>query len=445
MTTLVDFPVKPEARPYLDAARADPDEPDWLARRRRRALARFAEAGFPSRRGEAWRYLDLRPLTEAPLPPAPRPSDRVASAGALPPQLAESALTRGGFRLALVDGRFSPALSAIADLPDGVRLESTANAIISNPAAVGTALDALSDAPDQPFAALNAALFSDGFVLDVAPGVVLEEPIEIVHLAFGGVPASLHSRSLVTIGAESRVRLFESFTGEGRYWCNDVVALRLGPGAELDRVTLVEEAEAAIHLAATDAELGAAARLGSFVLLLGGRILRHEITVRSTGERTWCRLDGAFLAAQRQQMNIVTAVHHTAAQCETRESFKGVAAERAQGAFQGRITVHPGAQKTDAHMLSRNLLLGTRAAIDTKPELEIFADDVKCSHGATVGDLDEAALFYLAARGIPRDEARRMLIAAFLGEALESVEPIALREHLAARLARRLGGLEEPA
>ena len=180
------------------------------------------------------------------------------------------------------------------------------------------------------------------------------------------------------------------------------LAVRLAEGAALDRVALVEEAEEAIHLAAIDASLGAAARLDGFALLLGGRTVRHEVIVRSEGEAAHCGLDGAFLLAGRQEANIVTTVDHRR-DGETRELFKGVAAGRAHGAFQGRITVAPGAQKTDAHQLSRNLMLGRRAAIDTKPELEILADDVKCSHGAAVGDLDEAALFYLRARGIPSE------------------------------------------
>jgi Fe-S cluster assembly protein SufD len=189
--------------------------------------------------------------------------------------------------------------------------------------------------------------------------------------------------------------------------------------------------------------LGARSRLDSFALLLGGRTVRQEVVVRMAGEAAHCGLHGGFLLAARQEANILTTVRHLAVGGETREVFKGVAAGRAHGAFQGRITVAPGAQKTDAHMLSRNLLLGRRAAIDTKPELEIFADDVKCSHGAAVGDLDEAALFYLRARGIPREEARRMLIEAFLIEAVELAEPASVRPHLVARLARRLSLLED--
>jgi Fe-S cluster assembly protein SufD len=437
MSTVVDFPVKPEARPYLDAAHVRPGEPDWLARRRRIALARFAEQGFPSRRGEAWRYLDLRALEAKPLPPAK-------------PGLPVSRVSLGniGFpgrihRLVLVDGRFSPELSAISGLPAGVWFGPTQAAIEARPDLVEAALEPLSQERDQPFASLNAALFSDGFVLDIAPGVALRDPIEILHLASGEVAASFHTRNLARVGADSRVRLIETFTGAGRYWRNNVVALQLADRAALDRVVLVEEAEDALHLAVFDAVLGRAARLTSFALLLGGETVRNEAVVHSEGERAFCGLYGAFFAARHQQANFITIVDHAAERGETREIFKGVAADRAHGAFQGRITVRPGAQKVDAHMLSRNLLLGAHAAIDTKPELEIFADDVKCSHGAAVGDLDEAALFYLLARGIPREQARRILIEAFIREAVEIVADPAMRERLLTRLARRLAALEE--
>jgi Fe-S cluster assembly protein SufD len=437
MSAVIEFPVQPETRPYLRSASGQTGEPDWLTRYRRRSLARFAEHGFPSRRGEAWRYLDLRPLEQSPMLP-------LATVGAIPAALVDDiGFADAAYRLVLVDGRFMPEFSSIAGLPAGVRFGSTASAIDTQPEQVRETLELPLPDRDRSFAALNGAFFTDGFVLEVEPGVVLERPIEIVHLASGEASGSLHTRSFVVVGTESRVRLIESFAGEGRYWRNDVISLRLAAGSELERVALVEEAADALHFSDISAVLDRSSRLNSFVLLLGGRTARREVRVRSEGEGAVCGLYGAFLLARRQEANVVTTVEHMAERGETREVFKGVATGRAHGAFQGRITVRPGAQKVDAHMLSRNLLLGPHAAIDTKPELEIFADNVKCSHGAAVGDLDEAALFYLLARGIPHDEARRMLIEAFLREAIETVEPAAVREHLLSRLARRLTVLEE--
>ena len=441
MSAVVDFPVKPEARPYLEAFGRDrhKNDPDWLAGYRNRSLARFAEQGFPSRRSEAWRYLDLRSLELRPMLPAGGETAVVTSA--VRAQLAEIGLAEPAYRLVLVNGSFAPELSRLDHLPPGVWLGPMAAAIAERPDLVRAGLETQS--ADRPFASLNAAFFADGFVLDVAPGVALERPVEIVHLSDDNTGCSLHTRSLVVAGRDSRAALVENYAGLGEYWRNDVVELRLGAGSELARVTLVDEAAEALHFGETLATLDAASRLSSFVLLLGGRTVRHEATIRSEGERSRCDLNGAFLLSGRQEANILTTVDHVAAGGETREIFKGVAAGRAHGAFQGRITVRPGAQKVDAHQLSRNLVLGPRAAIDTKPELEIYADDVKCSHGAAVGDLDEAALFYLRARGIPGDEARRMLIEAFARETLELIEQAPLREYLQARLARRLATLEE--
>jgi Fe-S cluster assembly protein SufD len=441
MSAVVDFPVKPETRPYLETfghARHR-DDPDWLAGYRNRSLARFAELGFPSRRSEAWRYLDLHRLEQRPMLPVAVGAAAVTSA--LRAQLTEIGLAEPAYRLVLVNGSFAPELSRLDQLPSGVWLGSMAAAITERPELVRAGLEV--QPQERPFASLNAAFFADGFVLDVAPGVTLERPIEIVHLSDGSAGGSLHTRSLVVAGRDSHATLVESYAGLGEYWRNDVVELRLGAGSEIVRVILVEEAAEALHFGETLATLDIASRLSSFVLLLGGRTVRHEATVRSEGERSRCDLNGAFLLSGRQEANILTTVDHMAPGGETRETFKGVAAGRAHGAFQGRITVRPGAQKVDAHQLSRNLVLGRRAAIDTKPELEIYADDVKCSHGAAIGDLDEAALFYLCARGIPRDEARRMLIEAFAREAVELVEQAPLREHLHARLVRRLAAMEE--
>jgi Fe-S cluster assembly protein SufD len=445
MIAIIDFPVKPEARPYLEAfGRGALDrhqgEPDWLAGYRKGSLARFAELGFPSRRSEAWRYLDLRALEQSPMLPAG--AEQIGVTPSVRATLAEIGLAAPAFRLVLVDGRFTPELSAIEGLPSGAWLGSMAAAIAKRPGLVRSALEAPSLDTSRPFAALNAAFFADGFVLDIAPGTVLAQPVEILHLSSGETSGSLHTRSLVALGEGAEASIIESFAGNGNYWRNDVVELRLAAEAALSRVVLVEEAADALHFGEVWATLARASRLSSFVLLLGGQTVRHEATIRSEGERSRSELNGAFLLSGSQEANILTSVDHAAPGGETRETFKGVAAGRAHGAFQGRITVRPGAQKVDAHQLSRNLVLGPRAAIDTKPELEIYADDVKCSHGAAVGDLDEAALFYLRTRGIPGEEARRMLIEAFVEEAIELVDVAPLREHLRTRLARRLGKLE---
>ncbi len=428
MSALLDFPVKPEARPYIEAFADVAGEPDWLVQFRRRNLDRFAREGFPTRRSEAWRYLDLQPLHRQPvLPAAPE------LPAAMPPELG---FAKACAALRLLNG---VCIGVVArDLPQGVWFHPMRRAIGQRPDLVRTA--AGDDSGDEhPFAALDAALFTDGFVLDIAPGVALDRPLEVVH--FASATGSMHTRSLINLGAGSRASIVETYAGAARYWRNDVVSAQLGEGAALTRTVVVEEAPEALHLAQLDATLAREARLDAFALLLGGSRVRHEANVR-LGEGARCRLDGAYVVAGDDEANIVTAVEHGAPGGQTRELVKGVAAGRGHGAFQGRIVVREGAQQTDAQQLSRNLLLGRRAVIDTKPELEIYADDVKCSHGASVGDLDAAALFYLRARGIPDAEARRMLVEGFLRDAVDGVADAAIRDHLLRRLALRLDRLE---
>ncbi len=432
MAALVDFPIKAEARPYLNAFAGTAGEPDWLARFRQQGLSRFGELGFPSRRSENWRYLDLQPLERHPMLPA-----IMAEPMGVP---ADLALDGAGPRLVLVDGRVASELSRL-DLPTGIWLGAMTAAIAERPEVVRAGADEAG--ADHPFAALNAAMFADGFVLDVAPGVAIDRPIEIVHLASGAGDASLHTRGVVHLAAGSRATVIETYSGSGRYWRNDVASWRLGDGAALTRLALVEESADAVHLAEVAATLGANAKLDGVVLLLGGGIVRHEANVTIAGDHAQCRIDGAFVVSGREEANIVTAIDHAAVGGTTQELIKGVAAGRGHGAFQGKINVREGAQQTDARQTSRNLILGRRAVIDTKPELEILADDVKCAHGASVGDLDEAALFYLRARGIPTEEARRLLVEGFLREPIEGIADPVLRGHLLSRLAVRLARLED--
>ena len=445
MSTLVDFPVKPEARPYIDAFGVPAGEPDWLVRFRRQGLSRFAELGFPSRRSESWRYLDLQSLEKHPLLPA-----LTGEPMGVP---AELALPASAARIVMVDGRFVPELSRL-DVPQGVWFGSMQAAISERPQLVKEA----AIAGDHPFSALNAAFFADGFVLDIASGVALDRPVEVVHLASGAGDASLHTRSLVSVGAGSRATVIETYAGSGKsgsgksgsgksssgkYWRNDVAAWKAADGAALTRIALIEESAEAVHLGEVTATLGVGAKLDGFALLLGGGTVRHEANVTIAGDGAECRYDGAFVVSGREDANIVTTIDHQLPGGTTSELIKGVAAGRGHGAFQGKIVVREGAQRTDARQTSRNLILGRRASIDTKPELEILADDVKCAHGASVGELDEAALFYLRARGIPTDEARRLLIEGFLREPIEGVADPAIREHLLHRLSLRLARLEE--
>jgi Fe-S cluster assembly protein SufD len=237
--------------------------------------------------------------------------------------------------------------------------------------------------------------------------------------------------------------VFESFSGTGPYWTNLATTIEVGQGATLDHVRLQEEAAEAFHLSDATVRIDAQARYDGFLLPLGARLCRFDVHARIKGDHAYCGLSGAYLLTDRQEATAATLIEHEAPSGETREVFKGVVADRGHGVFQGKIRVHPAGQKTDAYQLSKTVLLGDRAVMDAKPELEIYADDVKCSHGATVGDLDEAALFYLRSRGIDGETARRMLIQAFVVDTLDHVRDPALRAHLQGRIERKLANRKE--
>ena len=403
--------------------------PAWLSHLRGAALRHFAQLDFPTRREELWRFTDLRPLQHRTFLPA---DDAEAVSAALEvPQFSDAA-----HRIVLRNGRLVRSVSQIGALPEGVWLGSWFDAIRARPELAEAAFDASDTEGAQPFSSLNAALAGDGIVLAVEAGVSLDGPVEIVHIGRAeGAGHYLHN--LVQLGAGSRAEIVETFASDAAGWTNAVTRIDLGSGASLRHIKVEDEAPDAIHFALNRAALAKEARLASFTLTLGARLSRQDTLVTLEGEGAELSLDGAYLLRGEQEATTATFVDHAAPGCRTRESFKGVLEDRAHGVFMGKIAVRPGADKTDAHQVNRNLLLSPRAAVDTKPELEILADDVKCSHGATVGDLDEAALFYLRSRGLANDEARRLLIEAFAIDAIEgAVEPGPVREHLRRHLER---------
>jgi Fe-S cluster assembly protein SufD len=416
---------------YTGAFSPAPDEPDWLVERRRSALVRFGEIGLPTRRQENWRFTNLRPLETTAFPPAsPASGDIIVDEHSLAPYRIGGA----SHRIVLVNGRFSPDLSSIGALPAGTFLGPLSTALRQREDLAAAVFDGTDGVANQPFAALNAAFAGDGFVLALADGAVLEMPVEIIHLGTGATPHSAHTRNAILAGGHSRASVIETHIGSGRYWQNLVAQVQLAEGAALHHVILQDDSAEAIHTDISRISLAAGARYDAFTLTVGALLSRADTIVTIAGNGAHCGLGGAFLLRGRQEATIATLIDHAAPGSATREIFKGVVEDRAHGVFQGKIQVRREAQQTDAHQLNKNLLLSPRAAIDTKPELEIYADDVKCSHGATIGDLDEAAMFYLRARGISEAEARRMLIEAFAADAIELVEdPVAqayLRRHL---------------
>lgn len=424
-----------DSAPFQEAYRqllAGADQPDWLRSQRQAGMERFTDLGFPTRRQEAWRFTDLEQLTAQP---------RLPSLDGAPPLRADLLepwrLAGKTHRLVLVNGRFEPALSTIGTLPDGVWLAPLAETVLRRPDVAAMAFGADGTA----FAFLNAALFTDGAVLVLAPGTVLEMPVEIIHYSTGDTLVSAHPRLRVMLADGARATLVETAAGDGNGWTNAVIDVTLGADAELTHVHMQGEGADAAHTSLLTAELGSRARYRTFALITGASLSRRDMQVTLSGPGAVFTLHGAYLLDGGQEATLAVRADHKVPDCRTEEVVKGVLQGAAHGVFLGTVAVRPGADGTDARQLNRNLLLSPSTRVDTKPELEIFADDVKCSHGATVGSLDEAALFYLQARGIDPVTARSMLVAAFAAEMIDAaglegeVEAL-LRRHLA----RWLGG-----
>ena len=401
----------------------------WLAVLRARAIDRFAALGFPTRRLEAWKFTDLRPLTRSTFPPAPRRADGVA----------EDAVARflpKGFEchlLVFVNGHYRADLSDVGALPAGARLLSLGEALDGEPELLQAHFERDGAIDGHAPVALNAALMADGAVLMLARGVALERPVHLLFLgAADEVPVAAHVRNVVVAEAASSATVIESYTApaSAAYWTNVVTDVVTGAGAAIRHVKVQAESLDAFHLGVTRASLARASTYNSFVAALGGRLARNEIAAVLDGEGIECRLSGVYLGRGRQHLDTTTLIDHAKPGSFSNEHYRGVLDDAAHGVFQGKIVVRPDAQKTNAHQLNKNLLLSETAQVDTKPELEIHADDVKCSHGATAGELDADAMFYLRSRGIDTELAQRLLIKAFVGEIIDSVEAAGLRSHL---------------
>ncbi len=397
-----------------------------VADHRAQALDRFAKAGLPTTRVEAWRFTSLRGLDKLSL--APAPDAALVTVDAIP-----TALEAPGPRLVFVAGQFRADLSRTGELPDGVVLESL-SATLRNGA------DALADGP---FRALNDALSTDGAALRVAAGVKLAVPVELVFIAAGveGKTPLWNPRITIDLadGAEATVVEHHVGSNEGAYVSNIAADIRVGTGARLHHYKLQAESLEAWHLANVVTHLAGGATYDTFVLNLGARLSRHEARQVLDGEGIEARVSGAYAIGGSQVSDITTLIDHAKPHCTSREVVKGVIDGNAKAVFQGKIIVRPDAQKTDGYQLNRALLLSDNAEINSKPELEIYADDVKCSHGATAGELDEDQMFYLRARGIPRDAARVLLIGAFLDEALEEIIDETVRTYFRARAEAWMG------
>jgi Fe-S cluster assembly protein SufD len=392
------------------------------------AFERFAAAGLPHRRIEEWKYTDLRALMRDAKPLAAPPD---AATKARAKDVSEKLASIEGRRILFVDGAFVPELSDLADLEPGLSIGSLAQALTTGEPELAEHLGKVVPTDDVAVA-LNTAFMGDGAVIRVAAGVALARPIHLVFVNAVREPAAVFVRSLVIIEQGARAMLVESHDGAdaGEHQVNTALELAVADAAHVDHVKITGERAGALHLSTLMASIGAHARFNEFLFTTGPAIVRNQLFVRLAGEGTIAGIRGASLLKDRQHADTTLVADHAQPGCTSREVFKSVLDDEGRSVFQGKIIVRPHAQKTDAKMATHALLLSDSAEADNKPELEIFADDVQCGHGATSGALDEDLLFYLRARGIPAEEAEALLVQAFVGEAVEGIEHAGLRDSL---------------
>jgi Fe-S cluster assembly protein SufD len=409
--------------------------PSWLAPLRRRAIDRFAERGFPTTRDEDWRYTNLTSLAATPFRLAAPSPDGV-------PAWARAGLALAGAewpRLVFVDGRYSPTLSTARPLPGGGRAGSLAEAMITDGEVVERHLGRHAGWDGNVFAALSTAFVQDGAFVTAPPEARGETPIELVFLATTpGVVAQ--PRTLIVAGVHSRLTVVERYVGltEAAYFTNAVTEVVVGAGAAVDHYVLQEQGAEAFHVATLHAALERDSAFATCGFTLGSRLARTTLALEFAGEGARGAIRGLYVVGGRQHVDHHVTVDHAVPRCASRQLFKGVLDGTSRAVFNGRIIVRPDAQKTDATQTNKHLLLSDGVEVDSKPQLEIFADDVKCTHGAAEGQLAPEALFYLKSRGMGEATARALLTYGFAREVLERVAVEPLRAYLDHVLMARL-------
>jgi len=406
---------------------------------RRAALERFVDLGFPTTRDEEWRFTNIAPIARTPFVlPAPESVTRVTKADITPHLLAGA----HGPRMVFVNGFWAPLLSSIDGLPAGVRVESLAVVGRHREAELLPHLGRLAPVDTNAFTALQTAFFQDGVFLTVAEGVEMEEPVHLLFLSSEEpMPFAAFPRNLIIAGERSRVAVVESHIGlgSGVYMTNMVTEVLVGVGAVVEHDKLQNESSRAFHIGSTHIRQGEKSQVTSNSISLGGLLVRNNVTAVFSAEHAETTLNGLSLGTDEQVIDNHTTIDHAAPHCSSHEVYKSILDGNARGVFNGKIFVRKDAQKTDARQTNRTLLLSDDATIDTKPQLEIFADDVKCTHGATIGQLDEDQVFYLRARGIDGVAARDILTFAFAADVVERIHVQTLRDQLNTLLQKRLG------
>jgi Fe-S cluster assembly protein SufD len=430
----------------LDAFRALEQEngalgPSWLRARRREAIAEFAELGLPTTRDENWRYTSLAPLAATALDLA---GAREAGDVALETVASCSVGPPSWTRLVFVNGRYAARLSSPAATAGGAWIGSLKEALTADAERVRGWIDAaVSPAAPDALASLNRAFWRDGAYLHVPAGASVPEPVHVMFVTTAHDPGPVqHPRCLIVLEPGSRASVLESHVtcGDGPSWTNQTTQVSLGAGAALEHCQVELGGPRAFHLARTEVSQDRESRFASWSICFGGRLVRTDLRVSLGGEQASCALSGLSVIGGRQHVDTRTDVAHVAPRATSRQRFKGILDGRARGVFNGRVVVRPGADGTDAHQSNKNLLLSDHAEVDSKPQLEIFADDVKCSHGAADGQLGADAVFYLKSRGLDEDTARALLAFGFANEVLGTIPLEPLRVRLERELTARLRG-----
>jgi Fe-S cluster assembly protein SufD len=406
-------------------------EPSFVCALRAAGRETFLRTKLPTLKHEDWRYTSLAGLAAQPFGPAARA--RVPAAD-LPPAP----------RLVFVNGRLAPDATDLSGLPAGVHMGSLAVALRERPAAVEPYMGRVATSRDHAFGALNAGLFEDGALVELDDGVACTAALHLVFLTTAsGAPFAAHPRNLVVVGKRARATLVESYRGEGAYLVNAVTEITLGEGAQVEHDRVQEDGPQAFHMGLLQISQGARSRFTGQSIALGGQLARVEARALLGAEGAACDLHGLYVAGGKQVLDHLVYIDHASPRCVSREVFKGVLDGASRGIFAGRVHVREGAQKTDASQVNSNLLLSEDATVDTKPQLEILNDDVKCSHGGTVGQIREDQLFYLRSRGLSEALARAMLTWAFASEMVQRVGPEELRARVRRAVTARLpsGGL----
>ncbi len=427
----------PQVAALADLARASiAAGPAFFRSQREAALARFIALGFPTTRHEDWRFTRITDLVNTtfalPAGGAKVKADE-AAAFAVPGLSCHT--------LVFVDGRYVPQFSDIRRLPDGVRICTLREACISDLATVEKHLGKQATIQTKAFEALNTAFLDDGVFVHVERNKVIEDPIHVLSIATGGAtPVITNPRNLIIAGESAQFSLIEHYvtTGEGVYFNNALTEIVLGDNAHAAHYLIEEESMKAFQVSSLHARIGRAATLDSHTVLLGGALVRNEIAPTLDGEGGNCLVNGLFVGLGSQHLDNFMLIRHMKPNCESHQFYNGILNDQSHGVFSGRIFVDQIAQKTDAKQTSANLLLSDEAQIDTKPQLEIYADDVKCTHGATIGQLDEDALFYLRSRGISKRAAQAMLVFAFAAETFARMKLEPIRDMLERKMLSRL-------